>query len=99
MGLRPKFYSYVYEKNSALLESNTAKGVKKSVKNTKLAFADYEHSLRALEVKVVSMNSIRSDHHKLYSLTTKKVGLSAYDDKRSICADGVSTRAHGHWRV
>ena len=99
VGLRPKLYSYEYEENGRVVGKNTAKGVKTKVKNTKLTFADYEQSLRSLDVKVVSMNTIRSDHHKLYSLTTKKVGLSAFDDKRYICDDGVSTLAHGHFRV
>ena len=99
VGLRPKQYRYEYEENVRVVGKNTAKGVKTKVKNTRLTFADYEQSLRALDVKVVSMNTIRSDHHKLYSLTMKKVGLSAYDDKRFICNDGVSTLAHGHFRV
>ena len=96
VGLRPKLYSYEYEENGRVVGKNTAKGVKTKVKNTKLSFADYEQYLRTLDVKVVRMNTIRSDHHKLYSLTTKKVGLSAFDDKRYICADGISTLAHGH---
>ena len=99
VGLRPKLYSYVYEKDGVEVEKNTAKGVKTRVKNTKLAFTDYEQSLRALSVKVVNMNTIRSDHHKLYSLTTKKIGLSDFDDKRYINADGISTLAHGHYRT
>ena len=63
--LRPKLYSYAYEENGRVVEKNTAKGVKTRVKNTKLTFADYEQSLRALDVTVVSMNTIRSDHHWL----------------------------------
>ena len=64
-----------------------------------MTFAEYEHYLRMLNVKTVSMNTIRSDHHKVYSLSTKNIGLSSFDDKRYICADGTSTLAHGHWRV
>ena len=82
-----------------MVDKNTAKGVKTKVKNTKLTFADYEHSLLMLDIKTVSMNTIRSDHRKVYSLSTKKIGLSSFDDKRYICADGISTLAHGHWRV
>ena len=89
VGLRPKLYSYEYEE----------KGVNTKVKNTKLIFADYEHSPRMLNVNNVSMNTIRSDHHKFYSLSTKKIGLSAFNDKRYICADGISTPAHRHLRV
>ena len=72
VGLRPKLYSYEYEKEGKVVEKNTAKGVKTKVKNTKLTFADYEHSLRMLDVKAVSINTIRSDHHKVYSLSTKR---------------------------
>ena len=99
VGLRPKLYSYEYEEEGKVVEKNTAKRVKTKLKNTKLAFADYEHYLRMLDVKAVSMNTIRSDHHKVYSLSTKKIGLSAFDDKRYICADGISTLLHGHWCV
>ena len=99
-GLRPKLYSYAYtDTNGVEVESNTAKGVKKKVKNTKLSFADYEQSLHTLSVKTVAMNTIRSDHHKVYSLSTNKIGLSAFDDKRYICADGIRTQAHGYFRV
>ncbi len=90
VGLRPKLYSYEYlNKNGQLTESHTAKGVTKVVKNTKLSFADYEQCLRRLNLKSLSMNSIRSDHHKIYTLTVNKVGLSAFDDKRYICAPEV----------
>ena len=99
VGLRPKLYSYEYGEKGKVMEKNTAKGVKTRVKNSKLTFADYEQSLRTLNVKTVSMNTIRSDHHKVYSISTNKIGLSAFDDKRYICADGISTFSHGHWRV
>ena len=100
VGLRPKLYSYVCEEDRGeVVEKNTAKGVKKKVKNTKLTFADYEQSLRTLNLKSVSMNTIRSDRHRIYTQTMNKIGLSAFDDKRYICEDGVRTYAHGHWRV
>ena len=98
VGLRPKLYSYTSEERGGggVVEKNTAKGVKTRVKNTKLTFADYEHSLRSLSVKTVRMNTIRSDHHRIFSQSTRKIGLSAFDDKRYILEDGISTRAHGH---
>ena len=73
------------------------KGVNKQVKDTKLKFDDYEQCIKSMQVKEVTMNCIRSDHHKLFTYEIKKVGLSAYDDKRYICDDGVTTRAHGHF--
>ena len=44
------------------------------------------------------MNCLRSEKHEIYSETVNKIALSANDDKRVILEDGVSTRAHGHWR-
>ena len=79
VGLPPKLYSYEYEEEGKVVEKNTAKGVKTNVKNTKLTFADYEHSLRMLDVKTVSMNTIRSDHHNVYSL-----------QKRSVCPPSMT---------
>ena len=99
VGLRPKLYSYEYEEEGKVVEKNTAKGVKTKVKNTKLTFADYEHYLRMLNVKTVSINTIRSNHQTVYSLSTTKIGLSAFDDKIYICADGIRTLAHVHCRV
>ena len=73
VGLRPKLYNYAYtDTNGVEVESNTAKVVMKRVKNTKLSFADYEQSLHTLSVKTVAMNTIRSDHQKIYSLPDKK---------------------------
>jgi len=45
------------------------------------------------------MNTIRSDHHQINSYHLNKVSLSAYDDKRYILDDGVTSYAYGHWRV
>ena len=100
IGLRPKLYSYEYRDSHGVRQSkNTAKGVKKSVKDNKLTFEDYEHCLREMCVEPVSMNCIRSDHHQLFTYNINKIGLSAFDDKRFICDDGVTTLAHGHWRT
>ena len=100
VGLRPKLYSFEYVDDSGVIKSkNTAKGVKKCVKDSKLHFGDYERCLREMCVEQVSMNCIRSDHHKMFTYNVNKIGLSAYDNKRYICADGVATLAHGHWRT
>ena len=45
------------------------------------------------------MNLIRSHNHEIYSETINKIALSADDDKRIIDADGISTRAHGHYKL
>ena len=99
VGLGPKLYSFEYIDNQGQTRGkNTAKGVQKSVKN-KMSFNDYKQCLDNLCSKTVSMNTIRSDKHRLYTYNIKKVGLSAHDDKRFILEDGVRTLAHGHWRI
>ena len=65
-GLRPKLYSFEYidiqgEKHG----KNTAKGVQTSFTN-KLSFSDYERCLREMRVEQVSVNTIRSDKHRMY---------------------------------
>ena len=99
VGLRPKLYSFEYlDKHGRTRGKNTAKGVQKSVKQ-RLTFDDYEQCLREMCRKTVSVNSIRSDHHKLFTYNIQKVGLSGYDDKRYICDDGIKTLAHGHYKA
>ena len=85
-------------KRIVFVNKNTAKGIKESVAS-KLTFDDYEYSLRTVEPKQVTVNTIRSDHHNLYSLSGKKIALSACDIKRWIWDDGIHTYAHGHWKT
>ena len=99
VGLRPKLYSFEYmDKHGQVQGKNTAKGVQKAVQK-RLTFDDYEHCMRDMCTKSVATNTIRSDSHRLYTYSINKIGLSGFDDKRYICADGVKTLAHGHWRT
>ena len=52
-----------------------------------------------MNTKIVEMNSIRSDHHALFTYNINKIGLSAFDNKRYILDDGITTLAHGHHRI
>ena len=42
------------------------------------------------------MKMIRSFDHNIYTVNVNKVSLSAYDDKRFIKDDGISSYAYGH---
>ena len=99
IGLRPKLYSFEYlDLSGAVFGKNTAKGVQKAMKN-RLTFDEYESCLINMNTKIVQMNSIRSDHHALFTYNINKIGLSAFDDKRYILDDGITTLAHGHHRI
>ena len=45
------------------------------------------------------MKTIRSDYHNLFTFKTNKIALSAFDNKRWILDDGISTLAHGHYKT
>ena len=45
------------------------------------------------------MKVIRSQKHRIYTMEMNKVSLSAYDDKRWIKEDGVSSLAYGHYKI
>ena len=100
IGLRPKqLYSFEFiDDNGKVCRKNTAKGVQKAMKE-RLVFADYEQCLREMTTKTVSVNSIRSDKHKMFTFKINKIGLSGFDDKRYFCDDGVKTLAHGHYNA
>ena len=96
IGLRPKLYSFEYvDKDGQIHGKSTAKGVQKAMKK-RLTFERYERCLRNMCTESIAINSIRSDHHKIYTYNINKIGLSAFDDKRYILDDGVTTLAHGH---
>ena len=46
-----------------------------------------------------TMNTFLSKNHQVQSVSINKVSLSCFDDKRYISEDGISTLAHGHYRI
>ena len=74
---------------------NTAKGVKAKI----LSFDNYEYCLSSLSPKRVYIKRIGSNLHRVFTYSTEKIELSAFDTKRSICDDGISTYVFGHWKT
>ena len=93
VGLRSKMYSL----RVGGMEKKTAKGIKKSVVRKNLSHAAYRDVLLKEEVTRATMNLIRSYKHQLFSVTSNKLALSSFDDKRYVLEDKFSTRAHGHY--
>ena len=81
-----------------VVNKNTGKGIKDSVRK-KLTFNDHKDCLQKLEPLYKQMNTIKSDHHNVYTHSMKKIALSVFDNKRWIQDDGVSTYAHGHYKT
>lgn len=92
-GLRAKMYSYTVGGKDKF----TAKGIKKCVAKKELNLELYKEVLNGKSDHRVKQTGIRSNHHSIYTQEVTKKGLAAYDDKRWICDDMVSTFAHGHY--
>ena len=95
VGLRAKLYSYRMDNGEEIKKD---KGVKASVVKNTISFNDYMDCLFNKKPQMRQMNLIRSDKHDVYTETVNKVALSADDDKRIICEDGIHTFAYGHYR-
>ena len=94
VGLRAKCYSFVTEESS----QRKCKGIKKDVIK-RMKHKDWVTCLNDHNVLMKEMTCFRSKKHEMATVVLNKVALSANDDKRILMADGISTYAHGHWRV
>src|SRR5271170_3070737 len=92
IGLRSKMYSLKFDNNA---EEKKAKGVKKYVVKKDLKHENYNEILTSGQNIYSTMKMIRSSKHQLYTMEMNKVSLSAYDDKRYILHDGISSYAYG----
>ena len=93
VGLRSKMYSLDIEGG---IDRFKAAGVKKSVKLQQLNHRLYKDVLGKRQDTVVTQHLIRSRLQVLETVSQVRTGLSAYDDKRYILDDGVSTLPYGH---
>ena len=96
VGLRAKLYAFKMDDGKV---TKKAKGVTKSVIKRSIEFEDYKRCLTTQQEIHRPMNIIRSHLHQIYTEQINKIALSAKDDKRHILPDGISTLAHGHFRI
>jgi len=96
IGLRSKMYSLKFEDGK---ECKKAKGIVYSVTKNDLKHEMYQHTLETGGKMNSRMTVIRSTKHQLYTMEMNKVSLSAYDDKRFIRGNGVSSYAYGHHKI
>ena len=102
IGLRPKLYSikccitydpikrkFINQRKKAL------KGVKKNA-SSKIHHTAYYKTLLKRTLKYANFHLIKSNNHCIQTVNVEKVALSAFDDKRYILQDGISTMAYGH---
>lgn len=95
VGLRSKMYCLKCDGD----EKKRLKGVKRRVVQDEITYEDYYEVLDEREVKYNEMRAIRSEKHRLYSISLNKKSLSCFDDKRFILNCGIDTLAYGHYRI
>jgi hypothetical protein len=99
VGLRPKMYSYTTLQDDAKLkESKRAKGIQRAAIRA-VTHADYLTQLRAPDENYVNIRRIGQKHHRLFTMSSLKRGLCAFDDKRYLLPCGIRTIAHGHHMI
>ena len=99
LGLRPKMYSLEVGDSA----KKTAKGVRKAFAQKHIHHADYRRCLlsdkREDKQQQATFNTIRSKKHVIQSLEISKVGLCAYDNKRYLLDDGITSYSYGHYKI
>ena len=103
VGLRPKCYAFLCTdkvSNNMLQHTNsvgkkTAKCVKRQVKDARLHFAHYLDALSNFRTYLCRQNLIKPTLHIVRTIHMRKVGLTAYDTKRWLCAHGHRSTVMG----
>jgi hypothetical protein len=98
IGLKAKMYSFLTESG---INKFTSKGIPKASKTLGGSFLthdDYRNSYFNETNVPVSMHSIRSYKHNVYTIKMTKGGLSSDDDKRHLLSNNESL-SYGHYKL
>lgn len=96
VGLRSKMYAVRVQGRDRMLK---AKGIKSYVLKKDLSFDHYLECIRNNTVTYHQQNSIRSNAHRVYTITQRKLTLNPHDDKRFIENDNINTLPWGHYNI
>lgn len=96
VALRPKMYS-ILEAGGANIKK--AKGVQRTVVKKDLHHELYKQCLNERIEMRHKQTVIRSQGHQMGVYEQNKTSLSPLDTKKWIAADGITTRAYGHYMI
>jgi hypothetical protein len=97
VGLRSKMYSLLVEKDKP--SKRTAKGVKRGFVEKRVRHEMYLQTLQTRKCTRANFLNFRSVRHNVQTVNFSRICLSAYDDKRYVGPDGISTMAYGHYKL
>lgn len=98
VGLRSKCYAL--RTLGGIEKMKKAKGVKKNILEKKVSFEDYYNCIKDNCIQMKRQYTIRSKGHNIYTISTNRITLNPFDDKRYIIKpDGIDTFAWGHHQI
>jgi len=96
VGLRAKMYSLSCGKKS----QNKVKGIKKNYVKKHVRHQSFLKVIYNPKLTTdATFRLFQSRNHEVRTVEINKVCLSAFDDKRYILDDGVTTLAYGHQQI
>ena len=90
VGLRAKSYCYQCMQNKS---QTKCKGIAKKYQK-KLKFKAYEKCIKHICKYSLTQHTIRSKKHRISSISTHKLAISSFDDKRWLCPCGIHSLAY-----
>ena len=97
VGLRSKMYSLWVSPTKE--PKMTAKGIKRGFIEKNVNHDMYLETLQTHKNTYAEFHNFRTQRHTIETVNFYKKCLSAYDDKRHILPDGVSSLAYGHYKL
>jgi hypothetical protein len=106
VGLRPKLYSLRLDKTAYELRGdkdlkyqiNKSKGTQRAVVKNKIRMEDYINVLTTGKSLSHRQVNFRTDAHQIYTTSTVKTSLSAFDGKRYL-TNSISSLPFGHHKI
>jgi hypothetical protein len=98
VGLRSKMYSLQVRRDDRKPKL-TAKGINRTFVKHHLRHELYLNTLVSKGVTRANFRRFQSKRHRVHTVSIDKICLSAFDNKRYILDDGVSTLAYGHYSI
>jgi hypothetical protein len=96
VALKAKMYSILSADNA---EKQVGKGIPRVFLRRHIKHVDYQSCLDTGQSKHAKASTIRSQNHRLYTMTISKKGLDCNDTKRVVLRNNVDTLPFGHYSL
>jgi len=96
-GLGAKSYCFLGEDDK--FKKMAMKGIPHHIQKRSISYNIAEDVLLRQNHLACRVNSMRSFKHRLYNIKSTRAALHAFDSKRYILGDGISTLPYGHFMI